>query len=120
MATTCKNSPCREQVGIGEALERIRKGRELGHTPEEFTWGLLAGMCEVHDIAGPGLVIRLKPHAQSHPICTDTHILDKRGPDEYDMAAKRSMLQAIEHLLRIYTCRHKELAPTVTGRSMSG
>lgn len=110
----------REHVGLQEALERIRKGREPDHTTEEFTWGLLAGMCEAHKSEAFGLVVRFKPRSQSHSISESEDVLDKRGPEEYDMAAKRAMIQTIEHLLRVYEIRHKELAPTVTGRSMSG
>ncbi|HDZ37356.1 MAG TPA: hypothetical protein ENH62_03550 [Marinobacter sp.] len=120
MAIACKNSLSREQIGIGEALERIKKGCEPDHTTEEFTWGLLASMCEVKDSEAYGLIVRLEPWAQSHRICEEEYVLDSRGPDEYDMAAKRYMLQAIEHLLRVFTNRHQELAVTVTGREMTG
>ena len=108
-----KKEPTREEIGLREALGRIRKGCEPGHTNREFSWGLLASQCEIDKSEAFGLVIRLHPWAQSYTVGEEKKVLDHRGPHEYDMAAKRCMIQAIEHLLRVYEGRLKELSKPV-------
>ena len=108
-----KKEPTRDEIGLREALVRIRKGCEPGHTNREFSWGLLASQCEIDKSEACGLVIRLHPWAQSYDASEEKRVLDRRGPHEYDRAAKRCMIQAIEHLLRVYEGRLKELRKPV-------
>ena len=105
-----EKEPTREEIGLREALERLRKGCEPGHTNREFSWGLLASQCKVDKSEACGLVIRLHPWAQSYEVSEEKRVSDRRGPHEYDMAAKRCIMQAIEHLLRVYDGIHRDLS----------